>query len=134
MLVKFNMLDDSEIFMRNVISIEDVGRDLKITYESKTLAPGELSDLYISKVGQRRKRHIINGVRSYEIQHGIEWDFTPGNSNIVLVDYHFYDLDPKCKYGKVYTRNGCKEYISPVYKAFKSGKTHMEVDQSDDKE
>lgn len=134
MVVRFNMIDGSELYVKNVISIDDVGRDLRITFKFEVYEPGTISEMYLQKVGELRDKHFINCVRSYEIQHGSNWRDLE-ERECILVDYHFYVFDKGWNKAKHYTRYGCADYISPFYKAFKSGDTHCKMggETNDDK-
>lgn len=96
MKVLFNMVDGSQLYVDNVLSIVDVGRDLRITFDFVALKPGTIVDMYIEKVGQVRKNHFNNCVTSYQSE----------ELGVVLVDYRFYDLNNN----KVYSRKGVADY------------------------
>lgn len=96
MKVLFNMVDGSQLYVDNVLSIVDVGRDLRITFDFVVMEPGTPVDMYISKVGQVRKGHFVNCVVSYQSE----------ELGVVLVDYYFYDLNNN----KVYSRKGVADY------------------------
>ena len=96
MKVVFNMVDGSQLSVDNVLSIVDVGRDLRITFDFVVMEPGTLVDMYIEKVGQVRKGHFVNCVTSYQSE----------ELGVVLVDYYFYDLNNN----KVYSRKGVADY------------------------
>ncbi len=100
MKVVFNMVDGSEIFMNNVKSIVDVGRDLCVTIDFAVLESGTIVNTYISKVGQVRKNHFMNCVTSYQSD----------EMGVVLIDYHFYDLINN----KLYSRKGVSDYVSQI--------------------
>ncbi len=102
MRVLFNMIDGSELYINNVKSIVDVGRDLRITFDFVVMEPGTIVDMYISKVGQVHKDHFMNCVTSYQSE----------ELGAVLVDYYFYDLNND----KVHSRTG-----SNVYKKWRLG-------------
>ena len=96
MKVLFNMVDGSQLYVDNVISIVDVGRDLRITFDFVVMEPGTPVDMYISKVGQVRKGRFVNCVVSYQSE----------ELGVVLADYYFYDLNNN----KVYSRKGVADY------------------------
>lgn len=91
MIARINMLDGSEIYLTNVLKIEDVGRDIKITRNSRLFSDKPIS-MYLSKVGEVYKNgHVINAVESYDIQTNQVWIETDPETYHHEVKYRYYD-------------------------------------------
>ncbi len=92
MIARINMLDGSEIYLRDLLYIEDVGRDIKFTRKSQLIAGDIPISVYLTKVGEVfANGHVINAVESYDIQTNDHWIETDPETYHHEVEYRYYD-------------------------------------------
>lgn len=92
MVVRINMIDGSEIYLTNVLNIEDVARDIKIIRNSDLNGGDKPISMYLSKVGEvNTNGHVINAVESYDIQTNPVWIEEDPETYHHEVYYCYYD-------------------------------------------